>query len=343
MRFKSKLDYEKQTNDQEQVNKDNCEVYLKQWLESLNDDLVRFFKFIGTKNILSLELDDKDLLDLSSIIHQWVVYATNCFRLHRRCEKISIEHELVAVIQLVEVVQQFNESTIKKVDEFQRPFSQRYLQTYITNQSNQLITEIEKTGKILRELRIKIHLSPIPMKDLYERTFELMECLTHLIFLLKSLTRLNSQRARSSPISDFLAELGITQAKDCMARAVQFFDEERWDKTVFEMRRAFEIVVTWLVRKIQHDSNWKAPLKDGLHILRQKGIITDDFILNQIRVKDVGLHGLLSIKGVHPNGCSTENFADSDIEATYCMELANSAITYLLESFKKSSFYEVIE
>ena len=137
-------------------------------------------------------------------------------------------------------------------------------------------------------------------------------------------------------------ELGLNQVNDCIERAEQFFNEERWDKTVVELRHAFEMVVTWLVRKVQHNSNWKSKTKDGLEILHQTGIITDEYFLKQLKAQNVGLYGFLSIKGHHPDGSSTDNLADSELEATYCKSLADAAIIYLLISFKKSSFYEAL-
>ena len=336
------LDFTEQEAELNQLNEENCESYIKKWLENLKRDHDRFAKFLERENIIILECDENDLLALNMTIHSWIAYLVNCFRVPP-AYKIKYIDQLLTILPLIDLIQQFNELAVKVIDGFQRPSSQRYQQTYIENQSEQVFKEIEEMGKLLMKLRDDIYTTPFPINDAYEGFSITAKCLNNIHFLLNSLIRLNSERVSSSPINDLLVELGINQAKDCVEQAEQFFHEERWDKAVFEMRRAFEIVVTWLVRNVLNNSNWKSMTKDGLEILRQQGIITDDYILNQIKVKDVGLFGLLSIKGVHPEGCSINNLADSDLEATYCISLANAAIKYLLQSFKTSSFFEATE
>lgn len=76
--------------------------------------------------------------------------------------------------------------------------------------------------------------------------------------------------------------------------------------------------------------NWKGPMKDGLQILKEHYIISDSYILNHFRAKEVGIYGILSIKGVHPEGVSTENLAQTDEEAQYCRNIGIAAIEYIL-------------
>ena len=341
MEYESKLDIEIHESELIEVNVNNYETYLEKWLEHLNQDIIEFKASIESENLLDIELSDSDILDMIILFHKWVTYLRNSFvALYDQNLKVKPKKGIRNFSMLL---QELNEVVIRKLDAFQRPFSLKYQKNYLKDLSDKLFTKIKLIEDILLEVNVLTMFVSYPADLFLDKFTKVYEEFSSIDFLLQSLIRLDSQRTSTMPIIDLLMEFRLNQVKDCVERANQFFSEERWDKVVTEMRIAFDVVVTWLVRRIQNNSNWKAPIKDGLEILRQKGIITDEFVLNQMKTKNIGLYGFLSIKGHHPNGESTENLADSDLEASYCLELTNAAITYLLKSFKKSPFYEATE
>jgi len=104
------------------------------------------------------------------------------------------------------------------------------------------------------------------------------------------------------------------------------------------LRLALELT-NFLIRRVQGNSYWKGCLKDGVEILNEKGIITDKIFLNHFKVSNVGTYGFLSVKESHAEGETTNNLADSDLEAKYCMSLTLNAIQYLLMSFKNYKYF----
>lgn len=102
------------------------------------------------------------------------------------------------------------------------------------------------------------------------------------------------------------------------------------------MRNCLEIVVNWIAKQLLGNQEWNATFTDGINILKDKGIISSDIIYNHIRTRTVGIYGVLSEMGVHPDGTSTSNFAKTNNEAMYCKDLASNIIIYLLENYKSS-------
>ncbi len=207
---------------------------------------------------------------------------------------------------------------------------------------NQISTEIQVSDDLMMEIMritrfIKIHakMGPtiIKFQDSISRLQGLFERLS-LISILETSSELKAM------IHDAKFDLILSRIDE----SENNFTAKKWDESSAKMRQAFEILITNMTRTVLGDKMWKAPVKDGLQVLLENGVIMDQQTLNFIKTREVGFYGFISVKAIHElcelSTPDTSSLISSEVEAELCKNLTISVMTYLLRNFLGSKFFK---
>lgn len=339
--FKSNLDYIPSNTDKKSLKSEKYLETIVKRFSYLKKDIERFEKHIETNNLHDLDIKPEEISTFLIIPQNWLIYITNTL-VYTKDKTFKLEDELDKTIRnkLFGFISQIIEIIILNLSKFNITSRNKYQKKYIEDISNKIVDSVLIIKTDLLELWNFLIKKSKDIKEIYRIIKEIHIRMNGTNEYFKSLMNINIRKKKPTKLKQLLTELQLNQASNRLEMAEDAFNGKYWDKAVADMRLVLEMTVTHIVRCITEKPNWKAPLKDGIEILLQRGIILDEITANHFKVKDIGVHGLLSIKGHHADGTTDDNLASSELEARYFMSLTENVIEYLLTSFRESEFYE---
>lgn len=329
--FKSVIDFSKSLNHPEMISE---EVYNKAFHEcaiDLKNQLKKFYEYCYTNQIDLNNIDNNFIISVLVIDSDMISYFKNILSWDL---EIAINNKDIDVLHyILEFHCDFNEKIIRKLDNQEIYLYNTYQKSYSKDISDRILALIKISLELSMFIRNIIQKINIDRIKLFEILNKLIDNESEIVFLFTRLSKVNENNSDKDEAIFLLKKLELPMVNDIINRSQQFFAEQRWDISVAEIRKAFELTVTSLVCRILNNKGWNSPVKDGLEILLQNNVISSKSIKIHFNAPHTGLYGLLSIMGIHPDGSSTENFAKNDLEATYCLSLAKNGIIYLLNSY----------
>ncbi|MHA1201801.1 MAG: hypothetical protein ACTSQ4_04695 [Candidatus Heimdallarchaeaceae archaeon] len=331
MQFQSSISPSQSRHTEGILRGNNAIKDINEFLEKLKQDIFNFKESADFKTILDEKFEVKDSVVLHDLLTNWYRYLDNVFNISDTTPTIeSKDVETNSLSDFFYVTRKINSLTILNLDSCIVSCHNAYKYQYAKMNSDKIYKLISNNNLVISKLRTELSFVRLEVERIRTLLRQLSLKSNEIVFHLQSLNDIFDSKD-VQPILNLFELFELNQAIDILTKSNQFYIEKRWDKSVHEIRICLEIIVNWAVIKVLNDSNWNSPLKDGLEILKQKGIINDEHILNHFRAKHVGIYGILSIKGVHPDGITNENLAQTEEEAQYCRNIGISVIEYLLK------------
>lgn len=344
MEFKSKVDVTIPVKEASELTDDNIESYIENWFNDLEEDISEFRTNIKNEKLQDLDLDYNDIYDLGIAIKNWFNYIRNSL-INITPLKDTIDQTKIISLREVrnllgDVLAEFNDVIILQLDETAFIHIGKYRRSYLDEVLEKITDSVKKLLELLVEfLRLSLFIN-WNCQALIKLLLEMGNKLENVLFYYKRFNAISRPIGNSTALKELLGKFQLNQALSRLESAEEFYNMGIWDKAVADMRITLEVVVRELVRKIQNDSNWNSTYGDGIGILFENGIVLDKTTCEHLRAKNIGIYGLLSVKGHHPNDEGSHNLANCEFEAKYFSSLTNNVIEYLLTSFRKSEFYE---
>lgn len=223
-------------------------------------------------------------------------------------------------------------------NEFKTYFSKKLMLTF-----DEAFEKLKNVDNSIFMLKRCLNIKEVGNKQLKES----MDHLNHLPYYYREiksqleliLAYIDINKSHKFNTLNLLEMLGINSAVSMVKKSNHLFTQENWPETVLNMRIAWEIVVNWLVQQVSSNKNWSGPMVDGLKILKDTKIITEDTFAH-LRARSVGIYGYVSLKGAHSDGTTIDNLAKTKHETTYANNLLHNAIEMMLSSFILSEYYK---
>lgn len=317
----------------------NSTKYLELCESFFEKHFTAFIEKLGYKKIISMELNIKDVGILLETCKSGFMYLSNVL-IHFPEIVVTNQNFVEPHRNMTSFARQLSLTIVNLLDQIQSIYHQKYLKKHLTSLMDKIMEEIQTCDEILIESALEIQRVRFTKTLIIEKTDETIMKINRIIFYFSTLIdSMEIQHTKSEVINNLL-KFGLNQVKTRISKAESNFNHQEWEKVVQDMRLALELVINFLVRKIQGNKYWDGRTGNGFEILHNKGIITDSIYLNHFKAHKVGVYGILSEKGSHAEGETTDNLANSDLEANYCMSLTLNVIQYLLMSFENSEYYE---